>query len=246
MASYEESVLRQLSIWQRKMEKKPSLTSRITKGLQKRINSLVPEKVHVVVTAAIKNMVKVVLFGSEYTTPRRLLHMSLEQREKLVKEKENFYKKSATLSGAGTGAGGILLGLADFPILIGLKMKFLFDTASLYGFDVGNYRERLFILYVFQMAFSSEERGREVYRYILNWDNHMKSLPEDIESFDWRTFQQEYRDYIDLAKLLQLVPGIGAIVGAYANYKLMSKLGETAMYAYRLRLLGTQAKQNWT
>lgn len=58
------------------------------------------------------------------------------------------------------------------------------------------------------------------------------------ENFDWRIFQQEYRDYIDIAKMLQMVPGIGAVVGAYANYKLMDKLGNTAMNAYRLRLLG--------
>ena len=54
---------------------------------------------------------------------------------------------------------------------------------------------------------------------------------------DWRSFQQEYRDYIDLAKLLQLVPGIGAFVGAYVNNKLVDKLGEYAMYAYRMRIL---------
>ena len=51
-----------------------------------------------------------------------------------------------------------------------------------------------------------------------------------------KPFEQEYRDYIDLAKMLQLVPGIGLVVGAYANYKLMNKLGETALNAYRLRV----------
>jgi hypothetical protein len=41
---------------------------------------------------------------------------------------------------------------------------------------------------------------------------------------------------MDIAKLLQLVPGIGAVVGAYANYKLVDKLGVTAINAYRLRI----------
>ena len=54
---------------------------------------------------------------------------------------------------------------------------------------------------------------------------------------DWRVFQQEYRDYIDLVKMLQLVPGIGAVVGAYANYNLMDQLAETAMNVYRMRIL---------
>jgi hypothetical protein len=31
------------------------------------------------------------------------------------------------------------------------------------------------------------------------------------------------------------VPGIGAVVGAYANYQLLDKLAETAINAYRMR-----------
>ncbi len=60
-------------------------------------------------------------------------------------------------------------------------------------------------------------------------------LPATMKEFDWRNFQQEYRDYIDLAKLLQLVPGIGAVVGAYVNHRLTGKLGKFAMQAYRMR-----------
>ncbi|MGI8581540.1 MAG: EcsC family protein, partial [Chitinophagaceae bacterium] len=54
---------------------------------------------------------------------------------------------------------------------------------------------------------------------------------------DWRTFQQEYRDYIDLAKMAQLIPVIGAPVGVVVNYRLIKKLGITAMNAYRMRIL---------
>lgn len=43
--------------------------------------------------------------------------MSLEEREKLVLEKAKTYKTTAMIEGAGTGAGGILLGLSDFPLL---------------------------------------------------------------------------------------------------------------------------------
>lgn len=69
-----------------------------------------------------------------------------------------------------------------------------------------------------------------------NWQEYSSSLPDDINSFDWRNFQQEYRDYIDLAKLLQMVPGIGAFVGSYVNNKLMKRLSETAIGAYRMRI----------
>ncbi|PAB56202.1 EcsC family protein [Anaeromicrobium sediminis] len=236
MINYEEKAIREFKRWQGKMSKKPSIRSRISKGIQNKVNNIIPDKVHRVITEAIKNMVKVVLAGSKFITKEPLTEGSLEQRENLVRQKLKFYKKAATVSGAGTGVGGVLVGLADFPILLSLKMKFLFDTATLYGFDVRDYRERLYILYVFQLAFSSDKKRIEVYEQMVDWNNYVKKLPLSMEMFDWKTFQQEYRDYMDLAKMLQLVPGIGAIVGAYANYKLMDKLEETAINAYRLRL----------
>lgn len=237
MKAYEEAISGELIKWQLKMIKKPSLSNRFIKGVQNRVNKLIPDKVHEVITSTIKNMVKAVLFGSEFITKKPLIDVSLEEREKLVKESIAFYKKTAAISGAGTGAGGILLGLADLPILLSLKIKFLFNVASLYGFNVSDYKERVYILYIFQLAFSSQEKRNEVYKKIVDWEKNKLELPKDMNLFQWREFQQEYRDYIDIAKMLQLVPIIGAPIGAFANYKLLDKLGETAMNAYRLRLI---------
>lgn len=236
MNPYEEKALKELRHWQLRMEKRPSITSQLSKKMQNKINSIIPEKVHQVVTEAIKVNVKTVLFGSEFISNVMVNTEPLEIREIKVMDKIAFYKKAAMISGAGTGAGGLLLGLADFPILLSLKMKFLFDVAGIYGYDAKSYKERLFVLYIFQLAFSSDQRRLEIYKLLMDWNNYVMNLPENVDAFDWRTFQQEYRDYIDIAKLLQLVPGIGAVVGAYANYKLMNKLGETAMNGYRLRM----------
>jgi hypothetical protein len=114
-------------------------------------------------------------------------------------------------------------------------MKLLFEMASLYGYDVRDYKERIYILHIFQLTFSSQRHRNRIYKIMADWENERQQLPEDINQFDWRSFQQEYRDYIDLAKLLQLVPDIGAAVGAYVNHRLTDKLGTTAMNAYRLR-----------
>lgn len=240
MNTYEDNALREMILWKKEMTKLPSFQSKFAKTTQDKLNSFIPEKAHEIITAAIKNMVKAVLLGSEYITSSPLYHESLEHREILVKKKAAFYKQTATISGAGTGAGGLILGLADFPILLSLKIKFLFDTSSLYSFNVKNYKERLYILYVFQLAFSSQQRRNEIFKYISDWDAYSASLPENEENFDWRIFQQEYRDYIDIAKMLQLLPGIGAFVGAYANYKLMDALEHTAVNAYRMRVFNIE------
>jgi hypothetical protein len=74
---------------------------------------------------------------------------------------------------------------------------------------------------------------------MVDWNQKSNSLPDDIHQFDWRNFQQEYRDYIDLAKMAQLIPFIGVPVGYLVNSRLIEKLEKTAMNAYRLRLVET-------
>jgi hypothetical protein len=234
MKEYELKVYDEVSDWKRKITKRSGMMNRLFKKAQQKMNGLIPEKVHVVMTESIKAMVKATLFGSKITTNKnQATGFSLQERDELAGKKITTYQKTAIVEGAGTGAGGILLGLADFPLLLTIKMKFLFEMASIYGFNTSEYEERLFILHVFQLAFSSDEIRKDTLSEIENWEVRKEHLAE----LDWRQFQQEYRDYIDLAKMLQLVPGIGAFVGAYANNNLLKHLGETAMNSYRLRIL---------
>ncbi|MEK4715005.1 EcsC family protein [Sporosarcina sp. FSL K6-5500] len=234
MVDYTMKVQEELHFWKRKMTKRSGIISRTSKKAQMKVNGLIPEKFHQVMTESIKNMVKATLVGSTITTKKRQSTvLSLYERDELFKEKLSSFRKTAVIEGAGTGAGGIMLGLVDFPLLLSIKMKFLFEAAAVYGFDTNEYEERLFILHVFQLAFSSEETRKETLSIIENWEEE-KLLIADM---DWRDFQQEYRDYIDLVKMFQLIPGFGAIVGAFANYNLLDQLGEAAMNSYRLRLM---------
>jgi hypothetical protein len=238
MEDYEKKACAELVAWQKQMVRRPSLLNKLAKRVQTKINTWIPEKIHAAITTTIKQMIRGVLFGAKYTTANPLLNKSLEVRETAVQERIKTYKNTAAVEGGITGAGGLLLGLADFPILLGMKIKLLFDIASMYGYDVKDYKERVYILHVFELAFSSHSHRKDVYLKIVNWDDRSKELPDDIGQFDWRNFQQEYRDYIDLAKMAQLVPVIGAPVGIVVNYRLIQKLGITAMNAYRMRLIG--------
>jgi hypothetical protein len=240
--TYEEQITKELQGWQKKMQRKPSIVDKVSKKVQTKINSYIPEKVHNAITVAIKQMVRGVLFGATYTTKVKADSSSLMDIESAVQRRIDFYKNTAAAEGGLTGAGGILLGLVDFPVLLSLKLKMLFDIAGLYGYSIKDYKERLYILHIFQLAFSSQQHRREVYMQMIGWDEKKELLPDDIHQFDWRPFQQEYRDYIDLAKMAQLVPGIGAVVGLVVNYRLIKKLGITAMNAYRMRWIA-QRKQ---
>jgi hypothetical protein len=228
---------RELYNWQRKMMRKPGILNRLSKATQDKINSIIPEKVHNAITVAIKQMVRGVLFGSRLTTREKAIELKLEATDAIVEQIIKKYRTTATVEGALTGAGGFWLGLADFPLLMAIKIKMLFEIAATYGFSVNDYKERVYILHIFQLAFSSAQHRRKVFMEMKNWNEQSKSLPDDINQFDWRPFQQEYRDYIDLAKLAQLIPVIGAPVGAVVNYQLIRKLGFTAKMAYHMRLM---------
>jgi uncharacterized protein (DUF697 family) len=236
---YEVHITAELEAWQRKMQKPPSFPNQLAKRFQNRINRAIPERIHGAITLSIKQMTRAVFFGAGFTTRTPVRPESLETCEQRVLERVRFYRNTAAAEGAITGAGGILLGLADFPIWLTLKMKMLFEIAAIYGFDTSRYQERVYMLHIFELCFSSPIHRNKIYSLLADWKNHEKTLPPDINDFDWRNFQQEYRDYIDIAKLLQLIPGIGAAVGAVVNHRLTNRLGETAMNAYRMRWLST-------
>jgi hypothetical protein len=248
---YERQAREELRRWQGQMSTPPGLWSQATRGLQKRINRLIPERVHETVTSVIKQMTRAVIAGSSFTAPTPLQNRTLSQREILVSEKIENYSRTAAIEGGVTGAGGFFLGLADFPLLLSIKLKLLFDIGALYGHAGQDYKERIYLLHIFQLAFSSDAHRLDVYRTITDWRTYSEQLPDSLDAFDWRTyseqlpdsldafdwrsFQQEYRDYIDLAKLAQLLPIVGAPVGVIVNNRLVRRLGRTAINAYRMR-----------
>jgi len=79
-------------------------------------------------------------------------------------------------------------------------------------------------------AFSSSAHRQKMMKIIDDWETSR-------EEMDWYSFQQEYRDYIDLVKLFQLMPVVGAAVGGVANHQLTGQLGEVARHVFHLRIL---------
>ncbi len=241
--AYETYVRVDLNRWVRKLLERAGWLERTSKIIQTKVNDkIIPPKVHTVITTTVKGLVKSVVFGLEYIPNSPTYYgLGLQERDQKAQRLLIKYRKIAAAEGAGTGAGGFTLAVADFPALIAIKMKFLFELAHIYGFSTEDYRERLFVLYVFQLAFSSQEKRPELYETILNWEKHVDRWPVEegyLQQIDWDQFQREYRDAIDFRKTLQLIPGLGAIVGAWANYGLVDDLGTVGMNCYRLRILG--------
>ena len=190
---------------------------------------------HATLTTVVEGMTRTILTGADLTTAEPLIDAPLSERDRRASAIIDGYRKTAAVEGGVAGAGGFWLALADFPALLVIKMKLLFDLSAVYGHEADRFQERLFILQIFQLAFSNPLHRPAVLAGLENWE--ARAHPADFEHFDWRGFQQEYRDYIDLAKLAQLIPVVGAPIGAVVNWRLLERLGETAINSYRMRAL---------
>jgi EcsC protein family len=85
--TYDKSVQIEMKKWQQQMLRKPSLFNRMSKGMQTKINTWIPEKIHSAITATIRQLIKGVLFGAKLTTAKPLSNASLQEREFAVEKK---------------------------------------------------------------------------------------------------------------------------------------------------------------
>ena len=231
-SAYENKALAQALAWRTRQQKRPGLWDRSTRATQDKINNIIPEPVHKTVTAVMKQMTKAIMTGSGWIAGKPMSFGSLEERELAVQQRMIFYRRTASVEGGVAGAGGFVLAAADLPALMAIKIKLLFEICALYGHDSRDPAERLFILRIFHLAFSS---ARQRPAALAALEASIPDVDTAAVEIDWRQFQLEYRDYIDLAKLAQLLPVVGAPVGAIANWRLTSHLAKTAVQAYRLR-----------
>ena len=233
----DETALRaEVEAWRARLLKRPGLWDRATRGTQDRINRIIPERVHAIVTSGVEAMTKGILFGSDLIQTRPRSEGSLALRERRARAMIKTYRNTAGLEGGVAGAGGFVLAAADFPALMAIKVRMLGDVVGAYGWGGDTVRERLFLLHIFHLAFASAKRRPEALAELERWIAGTDQ-PKAITDYDWRRFQIEYRDYIDLAKLAQLIPVVGAPIGAVVNWRLVERLGETAMMACRMRWL---------
>jgi hypothetical protein len=139
--SYENIIKQQITAWIPVFLKPPGFFEKTSKKISTKINTWIPQKVHNAITLAVKTIVRTTLFGAEYTPKGKVqLDLTLEEADMKAKDTLSLYQKIATAEGAGTGAGGFLLNVVDFPALIAIKLKLLFELAHVYGYNTMNLR----------------------------------------------------------------------------------------------------------
>ena len=224
-----------LAAWRAAITQPPGPMGGLARAAQLKINQIIPERVHAAITLAMEAMTRAILTGADFATGSPQHGLGLDERRARAAIAIDSWKKAASVEGGITGAGGFLAAAADFPLLMSAKIKLLFEIAAIFGHDGTDRDERLYILHIFELAFSDAGHRAKVLAAMDNWDARVAERPRGLEAFDWRAFQQQYRDHIDLAKMAQLLPVVGAPVGAIVNWRLVEHLGHTAVMAYRMR-----------
>lgn len=62
---YEQRALQELEAWKKDMQLRPGVFAYLSTKVQRRINKIIPEKVHSVITAVFKIVTKFLLTGSD-------------------------------------------------------------------------------------------------------------------------------------------------------------------------------------
>jgi hypothetical protein len=93
--TYDSAAFSKMRTWQKKMKRKPSFINKMAKRMQNRVNTWIPEKIHLFLTGAIKEMTKVMISGAGLITPAPLKNEILEYRETKVLKRISYYNKTA-------------------------------------------------------------------------------------------------------------------------------------------------------
>lgn len=240
MDIYEENVLQQIKRYERKIEMFTPIEN-WSKQMQQKVDSYIPKKVHESIAVALEKAVKSFLSGIEIHAPKQgqqeNIHNHIKDTLSHAKQCVQDYMKIATIEGAGTGFGGFIASGIDFPALISIKLKMLQDLLALYGYSLSQFHERLYTIKIMQLEFSGKKQKIVIWQELKSWSS-FQTEDQDAPSwgtFNWEQFYMEYKQSIELIKLLQIIPGFGAIVGAYANYTFLEKLGRTAILCLQMR-----------
>jgi len=184
-------------------------------------------------------------------TPRDIFSLDLEDADRVNGWLGAKYKTLAGAEGAGAGYVGLPGIPPDIAALITLNQRAIGEYATYYGFNISSQQERLFALNILGLASSPNDAAKEVAMAQLvriAQDVAKKKVWRDLERHSFvRIIQIIARSLgirLTKAKLAQVVPVTGALVGAGFNAYYTNKVCDAAFYLYRERFLAEKYGEN--
>lgn len=179
--------------------------------------------------------------------PRDVHTLDLEQVDRAIGWLGAKYKGLALAEGAGCGAAGLPGIPADIVLLVTLNLRAIGEYATYCGFDVASQHERLFAMTVLGYASSPSDASKTVAMAQLAkiaQDVAKKRAWKDLEQHAFVQLMQQIAKSLGIrltkAKVAQLLPVAGAIVGGGFNAYFTARVCDAAYYLYRERFLAAK------
>lgn len=161
------------------------------------------------------------------------------------------YKSLAAAEGAAAGYVGLPGIPPDIVTLISLNQRAIAEYATYYGFDISSQKERLFALNILGLASSPNDTAKQAAMAQLvriAQDVAKKKAWKDLEKHTFVKIIQQIAHSLGMrltkAKLAQIVPVTGAVVGGGFNAYYTSNVCDAAFFLYRERFLAEKYGEN--
>jgi len=171
--------------------------------------------------------------------------LDLQDVDRLVERLGVKYKGLAATEGAATGVMGLPGIPVDILAITTLNLRAVGEYATYYGFDVSTQQERLFAMNVLSLVSSPSSGSAKA----LAMAQLMQIAHDVAAKRSWRELQkqvfvktieriaQTLGIQLTKAKLAQIVPATGVVVGAGFNAYFTGKVSDAAYHLYRERFL---------
>ena len=220
------------------------VADKVGQAIEMCLNGAMSASVRTIDFAAIQKTVGAGLSKSASLSDR------LSAADKEARSVWNWNLSYAAGEGAATGAAGLVGLAADIPALFTVTLRMIMQIGACYGYDAKLAEEREYVLQILRTASAGELKTK------LEALIFLKEVEQILLSLSWRrmgadlaakqlsklsmlaaTRQLAKTLGMDLTKrkALQMVPLIGALVGASFNATFANEVGQAAYMSYRRR-----------
>jgi hypothetical protein len=179
--------------------------------------------------------------------PADLLELDLEDVDKRIGWLNTKYKGVTFAEGAALGAAGLPGIPFDIVSLVTLNLRAIGEYATYCGFDIESQHERLYAMHILGLASSPTDNSKAVAMAQLvkiAKDVAARRTWKDLEKHAFVQLMKQIAKALGIrltkAKLAQIVPLAGAVVGGGFNSYFTAKICDCAYHLYRERFLAAK------
>ena len=242
---YIEKQLVEISKWE---QQKPSVVNtgmnKIFSPMSKFTRKVIPE---VVVEKAIYHAHDIsqklaskndILKNAGVNTIEELRHKDLALSDKLASSVHKWAIGFAGSEGFATGLGGTATMVADVGAVIVLAFRTIHKIAMCYGYEVKSAEDKEFVLNILSVSGANDMKEKKEALLALKSDFLQKKIIEEVLMSNLvKKVAKQLGINLTKRKLMQIMPIIGAGIGAAVNASYINDIAWTARRSYQLKWL---------